>query len=187
MLKPKARVIGFDDGFFIPKTKGKTSLIGIVQRTDGRIEGCLSTTVSIDGFDATQKIISAIENSRFKSQIKAVLLSGVNFAGFNIVDIDRLHSALKLPIIVCLRKKPDFEKIFSALKKLSRSTARIKLIKSAGEVHGFSKTYFQCKGISERDAERLIEKLQQNSLMPEPLRLAHIVASAVSCGESTVP
>lgn len=186
MLKQKARVIGFDDGFFIPKTQGTAPLIGLIQRIDGRVEGCLATQASIDGLDSTNKIISILSKSRFRKQVKAVMLSGINFAGFNIVDVKKLHSSLKLPIIIVFRKKPSLERIFNALKQFKDSGKRIKLIKAGGRIFKGNAYYYQCIGIQEKEAMLLIKRNQMHSIMPECLRLAHIIASAVSRGESTV-
>jgi hypothetical protein len=186
LLKQKARIIGFDDGYFIPKTKGMTPLIGLVQRIDGRIEGCLTAEISIDGLDATEKIISMLSGSRFKKQVKAVMLSGINFAGFNIADVSRIHSRLKLPVIIVFRKQPNLKKIFSALSEFNDAKKRINLIRKGGRIFKGERYFFQCLGIGDREAMQLIKRNQLHSIMPECLRLAHIIASAVSRGESSI-
>lgn len=183
-LKPLIRVIAFDDGFFKLRVKGYTSLIGVVYRLDGRVEGVVSTKISVDSLDSTNKIIKLLSKSRFLDQIAFILLSGVNFAGFNIVDVERLNKKLKKPIIIVFRKKPNFEKIFSALKKFKDSEKRIRLIKKAGRVYSFNGGRFQLAGANIIAARQVIKKCLVHSNLPEPIRLAHIIASGVTAGES---
>jgi uncharacterized protein len=44
--------------------------------------------------------------------------------------------------------------------------------------------YVQRCSIGVNDARRLIAGLQQNGLLPEPLRVAHMIAGGVTTGES---
>ena len=44
--------------------------------------------------------------------------------------------------------------------------------------------YLACAGTSREEATRLIEASRRKGEMPEPLRLAHLIASAVVRGES---
>lgn len=178
------RVVAFDDGNFKPRTKGTAILIGVVYRTDHMVEGILSDSIGIDRLDSTEKIIHSVSKSRFYEQLSAVMLSGINFAGFNIADTEALNKKLKLPVIIVLRKRPDFKKIFSALKKFPDSGKRISLIKKSGKIRNCGKIFFQVKGASPEDAAILIRRCIIHSEMPEPIRLAHIIASGVSSGES---
>jgi endonuclease V-like protein UPF0215 family len=185
LLKPLARAIAIDDGYFEPKTKGRALLVGVIARLDNHIEGIVSTKVSIDGFDSTKKIIEMLKHSRFQDQAKIILLSGINFAGFNIVDLEQLYNKTRKPILVVFRKAPNLKKFFSAIKKTRCQKKRIVLAKKAGKVFEFQGIHFQCYGFGEENARLLIKRLCHNSLLPEPIRIAHLVASGISIGEST--
>ena len=186
-MKALARVIGIDDGFFKPRTKMKTYIVGVVFRVDNRIEGIISEKIKVDALDSTEKIISMISKSKFKPQIKVVLLGGVNFAGFNIIDAEKLYKKLRIPIIIVFRKKPRMEKIRNALKSFKDFDKRIALIKKAGEIHRANNFFFQCHGIEQKEAQVILKKCSYHSNLPEPIRLAHLIASGITLGESTRP
>ena len=89
-MKQFCRVIGIDDGFFKPGTKTKTLLVGVIYRLGHTVEGIVSSEIKVDSFDSTKQIASMLNKKKFSSQISFIILSGVNFAGFNIVDIEKL-------------------------------------------------------------------------------------------------
>jgi endonuclease V-like protein UPF0215 family len=159
--------------------------VGIVYRLDHRIEGILSTKIRVDGLNATEKLIKLYKNCKFKPQIRYIMLSGINFAGFNFADLPRLAEELKTPVIAVFRKKPRMEKIKRALKKLTQTKKRTTLLEKAGEIHSFNKIYFQCHGVDAKHARTIIKKTTLHSNLPEPVRLAHLIASGVTIGQST--
>ncbi|MEW6294849.1 MAG: DUF99 family protein [Candidatus Diapherotrites archaeon] len=178
-MKALVRVIGIDDGF-LDKTKKDSILVGVISRIDGRIEGILSEKILIDGLDSTEKIASMIKESKFRQEIKILFLHGVNFAGFNIADVQQLHRKLGVPVITCFRKFPDMKKIRKALSHIPQTKKRIKLIKKAGKINSFEGIYFQCSGIAPEKARTIIRKTRKYSLLPEPLRLSHMIASGIT-------
>ena len=186
-MKRLVRVVGIDDGSFKPRSGGKALVVGVVSRLDNRVEGILSTYVTVDALDATDSITEMISKSKFFEQIEFVFLDGVNVAGFNIIDLRQLHNALKIPVAAVFRKQPDFEKIYSALENFSDSSNRKELIRKAGEIHAADGVFFQCFGASPEETERILRKSSHHSNLPEVLRLAHLIASGVSRGESTRP
>lgn len=186
-MKQFCRVMGIDDGFFKPGTKTKTLLVGVIYRLGHKVEGIVSSEITVDSFDSTKQIVSMLSKKKFSSQISFILLSGINFAGFNIVDIKKLFEKTCLPIIVVFRKKPRFEKIESALKKIPHFKKRWALIQRAGKIVPFKKIFFQFCGCSEKEAKTILRKTLLHSNLPEPVRLAHLIASGITIGESTRP
>lgn len=183
-LKPLIRIAAFDDGYFKPRTKTKTSLVGVMARLDGRIEGILHTTVSVDGFDATKNLIKLVKASRFKKQIYYILLSGINVAGFNVFDIKEISKKLDVPIIVVFRKNPNLIKFRAAIRKLPKSRERLKQVKNAGKIHCFERLHFQYFGCDIATAREIIKRTLHYSNLPEPIRIAHLIASGITLGES---
>ncbi|MFB0501966.1 MAG: DUF99 family protein, partial [Candidatus Bathyarchaeia archaeon] len=84
-VKPEIRVLGIDDGIFVPHTKGVVDVVGVVYRGGYWLDGVMRTEVEVDGTDATEKIASMIMGSPHYDQIRVVVLNGVTFAGFNVV------------------------------------------------------------------------------------------------------
>ena len=93
-IKPEIRVLGIDDGQFVPRTKGTVDVVGVVYRGGYWFEGVMRTKITIDGFDATEKIAKMIESSPYYRELRVVVLDGVTFAGFNVVDISMLSRVL---------------------------------------------------------------------------------------------
>jgi hypothetical protein len=124
-----------------------------------------------------------IEKCKFKPQLQAILLDGIALGGFNIVDINELNKKTKLPVIVVIRKYPDFDEIKKALKKIGK-IEKYKLIEKAGKVEKIGKIYVQIAGISLRDAEEILKICCTRSLLPEPIRVAHLIGAGIVKGES---
>lgn len=181
------RAIGIDDGYFKPHRKGKTKIVMVLLRADNRLEGILSSDISVDGTDSTEKIISTLKGSSFPEQASCIFLSGINFAGFNVADAQRINNETSIPVIIVFRKQPGIESIKKALSKLSHSGERIALIEKAGKIHKAKKIFYQCHGLTIKEANAMIEKFTMHSNLPEPVRIAHMIASGLTLGKSTSP
>ncbi len=192
-MKKEARIIGIDDSPFNKFEKGKPVLVvGTIFRGGNFIDGVVSTRVKIDGTDATKKLVSLINHTKFKPQLQAIFLKGIALAGFNVIDIKELSRKTKLSVIVVMRDYPDFEKIRKALRNVSNGSKRFELIKKAGKIQKveikhrgvYNIIYIQFTGLSLAKAREFLEISATHSLIPEPLRVAHIIASGVINGES---
>jgi endonuclease V-like protein UPF0215 family len=186
VIKQEIRIVGVDDGVFAPHTKGLADVIGIVFRGGYWLDGIMKTEVTIDGMDATKKIADMIKTSPHYAQLRVVMLNGVTFAGFNVVDIVKLSELTGLPVIAVTREKPDFDDIREALTHLPQSEVRWKII---GNASGLIKVrsrkdeepiFMQIAGISMGDAEKIVREASTRSNVPEPLRVAHIIASGLT-------
>lgn len=185
MLKKEIRVLGIDDAPFDKfKDKGKeTMLVGTFFRGGSFIDGIVSTKVKIDGNDATNKIIALVKKTKFYPQLRAIMLDGIAVGGFNVVDIVALHKKTGVPVVVVIRKYPDFEKIERALVKLNKGS-KIKLLRKAGQIHKAGNIFIQFSGITLEEAREVIKITCTRSFIPEPVRVAHIIASGITFGES---
>ena len=186
VIKSEIRVLGVDDGVFTPHVKSLVPVIGVVFRGGYWFDGLMHTKVEVDGFDATAKIASMILNSSHYNQLRVIMLDGVTFAGFNIVDVKELNDQTKLPVIAVTREVPDFTKIHKALENLPRSEERWKMIRSGGEIYEVStrseseKVSIQISGILQEDARKILQLTSTRSSIPEALRVAHLIASGIS-------
>ncbi len=184
-IKPEIRVLGIDDGGFVPHTKGTVDLIGVVYRGGQWFEGVMKTKITLDGLDATEKMAKMIKYSSFYGEIRVIILDGVTFAGFNVVDISKLSSRLNLPVISVVREKPDLENIKNALKNLPDFEVRWQAMENAGELftvetkEGENPVYIHTARILREDAEKVMRITSTRSLIPEALRVAHIIASGL--------
>lgn len=185
-VKPEIRVLGVDDGVFVPHTKGVVDVVGVVYRGGYWLDGVMRTEVEVDGTDATEKLASMIRSSPHYDQLRVVVLNGVTLAGFNVVDIKELFRKVGLPVIAVTREKPDFEEIKKALENLPEHEKRWKAMKEAGKIvevctrEAEEPVYMQVAGVLEKDAEKILKSTSTRSNVPEALRVAHIIASGLT-------
>ncbi|MBN2457657.1 DUF99 family protein [Candidatus Woesearchaeota archaeon] len=187
-VKNEIRVLGIDDMPFDKFKDKETKVVGVMYRGGSFLDGVLSTVVKVDGDDATQKISEMVNRSRFKKQIRCILLDGIAVAGFNVIDIVRLSTMTGLGVIVIMRSMPETERIHKALRKLGMDK-KIPLLQNAGKIHAVSdvnrgQICMQCHGISARKAKEIIRTTSTHSFIPEPIRVAHMIGQGVKLGES---
>ena len=185
VIKPEIRVLGVDDGFFTPHVEGLVPIVGVVFRGGYWLDGVMYTEVGVDGFDGTEKIVSMVLDSPHYKQLRVIVLDGITFAGFNVVDIRKLNTETKLPVIAVTREKPNLEKVRRALKNLAESEKRWNTILNAGKIYEVSpriegeNVYAHFSGILEGDARKILKLTSTRSNVPEALRVAHIIASGI--------
>jgi len=187
-IKQEARILGIDDGPF-EKSGGYALVVGTVFRGGSYPDAVLSTHVEVDGSDATQKLVEMIKNCRQRTQLHAVMIKGIALGGFNVVDIKALAEAIKIPVIVIIRDYPDFRRIEHALThRVKNGKEKLALIKRIGkpvEINVHGKTlYMQYAGCSAERARALIQMSATHSYIPEPVRIAHMIAAGIVLGQS---
>lgn len=179
-----SHVVGFDDAPFPPRHRGDVLVVGAVY-AGLKLEGVLSGRARRDGANATRTLVHLVSNSRFAAHIQAVLLQGIAFAGFNVIDLHGLHAATGRPVIVVARRVPDRAAIRRALLEHVPGGARKwTLIERLGPMERAGGVFVQRAGVSLEHAAALIERLAVNSALPEPLRAAHLIAGGIARGES---
>jgi hypothetical protein len=174
------RFVAFDDGF-----KDKLAWIVGCITAGTYVESFLFDTIEVDGLDATPKIISSILKSKFKNQLKCIFLSGITLGGFNVADIHEIYEKTKTPVVVVMRKIPNFDEIFKALENVNGAELKREIMKRAGKIHEISEgLYAQTAGCNVDDAKLFIEASVSKGKIPEALRIAHLIASAIVHKES---
>jgi hypothetical protein len=186
-LKNQPRFLGIDDSPFAFK-EDNVLLVGVVTRGASYVEAVLSTHVAVDGTDATEKLSELVGRSRFHEHLEAVFLNGIAVGGFNVVDVDALAKAVRAPVLAITRDRPDFAKIKGALEKhvpdweprwRLLDEARIRPLRN-----GDYTIWGTVAGCTDAEAEALVRKATTVGAVPEPVRLAHVIASGVVRGES---
>ncbi len=186
-IKDEIRVVGFDDGPF-KRGDSEVSVVGCVFRGGQFMDGVVSTRVAVDGLDATDKLIELLLGLRFKD-VRVVMLDGIAFGGFNVVDIRRLYECSGYPVIVVTRDMPDFNEIRAALENTSDPEVRWEMMVDAGEpffvaTKGVKGVFAQAAGLSVKDCREIVSVCATRSLLPEPIRCAHLIASGITLGQS---
>ncbi|HIJ98225.1 TPA: DUF99 family protein [archaeon] len=186
-IKRELRILGIDDGPF-KRGDRNTILVGTVFRSGFWLDGILTTKIKVDGHDSTKKIIEMVNKSRHKAQLRVIMLDGLTFGGMNFADIQKINEKTELPVIVVNRKKPRFEMIKNALKHFKDAGKRWRLVEKAGEMHqvnvGNHNLFVQTAGIKLEDAQKILKLSCTRAKIPEPLRVAHLIAGGLISGES---
>ena len=186
-VRKEIRIIGWDDTRHTRKMK-TVLLVGPIFRGGQFLDGMLSVRITRDGLDSTEKIARSILKSRHYDQLSVIMLDGITFAGFNIVDIHALHKRTNLPVIAVQRKKPNMREFMGAIRKVFRNwKKRIAIVERTGRVIEFNKNgkllYYQFAGIDRSRAEQILDISTIRGNVPEPIRAAHLIAGGLS-GES---
>jgi hypothetical protein len=186
-MKQQIRVLGIDDSPF--KFKDERALVvGALVRVPNYLEGLMKTEVAVDGTDATAELLGMVTRSRYRDQIKAVMIDGIAVAGFNVIDVEALHASLKIPVITVTRDRPDFGKMEAALRKYFDDwKQRYELISKLEliEIGTEHKPVYACgPGLGRAEIEKLVRMTTIRGSIPEPLRIAHLVSTAMVRGES---
>jgi endonuclease V-like protein UPF0215 family len=182
MVKPEIRIIAWDDCAF-RFTQKSVRIVGAIFRGGSFLDGMLSARIEKDGLDATNKIVGSVLKSRHYDQLSVIMLDGITLAGFNLVDINELNKKTRLPVIAIQRKKPDMKKFLSALKIFKDYKRRISIVKKAGKLYKYKDVFYQKAGLSSSECKEILRLTCIRSNIPEPIRVAHLIASGLS-GES---
>lgn len=185
-IKPEIRILGIDDGSLVDD---EVLIVGVVFRGGFWIDGVLSTKIERDGLDATEKIIEMVKMTKHKD-LGVIMFDGVTLGGFNTIDIRSIHDATGLPCIIVIRRMPDIDSIKKALKNLDNAEKRIAMIENAGTIYKIEMKeekvlYYQFRGLEKEEAERVIQISATHSTLPEPVRVAHMVATGIVRGEAS--
>lgn len=177
------RAIGFDDAPFPRRRGSRVHLAGVVC-AGTRFEGLVWGHLRRDGWDATERIARLLLGGKFLPQLHLVLLDGLSFGGFNLVDLTALASRLARPCVAVMRRPPDLAAVERAVRRLPRPERRLRLIERAGPVHVVPPFAFQVRGAEPGAVAEALARVTDRGHVPEPLRLAHLVGAAVRLGES---
>jgi uncharacterized protein len=177
-----SNVIGFDDAPFERGQRGKVALVGTVC-SGTRLDIVVRGHVDQDGSDATDVMAQLVKEKKLV-HVRGVLMQGITVAGFNIVDINALAAELDMPVLVVMRKKPKMQKFFEALDNLKDAEAKRSVLAKAGPIEPCGGLWVHRAGLSLAESSELIARTTLHGAIPEPLRLAHIIAGGVTRGVS---
>jgi len=182
-MRPLSNAIGVDDA---PHTRGsgRVLIVGVVtSRT--RVDGIVVGHVRRDGRNATQRIAELVSESPFTDHAQVVLLQGITFGGFNVVDLPGLHEMIGRPVIAVVRRRPNLKRIRAALlDQVPGGRRKWELVQRAGPVEPVGGVFVHRAGLSPEEAGRLLASTTQHGKLPEPLRIAHLIAGALATGRS---
>ncbi len=108
----------------------------------------------------------------------------ITLAGLAVVDVGELADRLALPVLVVTRRNPVGSDLADALRSAGLEH-RLALLERVPRAFGVGEgLYLAHAETSWAEAERLVHSCLAKSRLPEPLRMAHLIAQAVVLGKS---
>jgi endonuclease V-like protein UPF0215 family len=148
-----------------------------------KIEHVKAFKIAVDGLDATERLSANICDWAFE----VVLLSGVSFAGFNLVDPVKVFEAFGKPVIIVSGTRPNNKAVKEALQAHFMDwQARWAIFEKLGPVRetvtlfGKRPVYLETVCADAEWASQLVCALAFWGRLPEPLRVARLIARGLS-------
>jgi len=186
-MKAHVRFLGIDDAPFT-FLDDHTWVVGAVVRAPTYLEGVMRTSVTVDGTDGVAAIAGMVNRSRYREGLAVILLDGITVGGFNVIDIRALSEETGLPVVSVTRRRPDTAAMVRALgRRFADWESRAALVtreKPFAVKTGHKPLYANAAGISAAEATEAIRLATVRGAIPEPIRVAHLIAAAYARGES---
>ena len=119
--------------------------------------------------------------------VDVVILGGITFAGFNMIDPRVINEKTGLPVIIYSGVEPNNELMLTALKKHFKDwERRWKIVASLGTIHRIQtladkpEVYFEVVGCKPDWAKEVLKTSAVVSRIPEPVRAARRIAKGLS-------
>jgi uncharacterized protein len=178
--KKGIRVLGVAESF--RQNEKSSFLAGVVMRGDLVVDGAAFGRASLGGDDATASILK-LYRSLHRNDVNLLMVSGAILSLYNIVDVDLLAKKSGVPV-VCLTYKETagiessiVRKFPSAAAEKLRAYRRLGPRKRLGLASGHT-VFARVSGISERDAFAVVNMFTLQGSLPEPVRVARMLARA---------
>ncbi|MDQ1279978.1 MAG: uncharacterized protein QG670_1240 [Thermoproteota archaeon] len=182
-IKTEIRLLGLDGCSSASSRVESTILIGIVFRGGFWLDGAMKTEIKGNGLDVTEKIVNMVKTSPHFDQLRVIMLNRIVFSNFNFVDVRKLFTITRLPVIVMIKRK-NMADVKNALRKLPNFEEQWRIIQNSGETVAMKlngkNTYFLISGIGKGDAEKIVKMSCTRLSIPEPIRVAHVIALGVN-------
>jgi endonuclease V-like protein UPF0215 family len=139
--------------------------------------------IKIDGLEASSLITySSLKVSRGEQFV--LLLDSLTIAGFNVVSPATVFNLTHSPTLVVYSYEPSYARLERAFKRLPFKDLRAKVLRIVDRAKRVTTpkgdVWILAWKISLEEALRIIIKLQRHSRVPEPIRVAHNIASEAS-------
>ena len=180
--KTHPRVAAIDDGAFARGDR-LAPIAAVIVSLPEHLEAARVGTVRVDGTDGTRRVVALLRSVGPLEGIRAVLLDGAVVGGFNVLDLDAVHRATKVPVVAVTRRPPDFARIALALRRwfprsAPRRLALLRRHRLSRVPTGGEPILAATAGCTSADAAWLVRRTAVHGYWPEPLRVAHLIASA---------
>ena len=180
-------VIACDDGIVNKLGGGFTAVACVLYSKDLGLISLGHLPIKIDGLDASAQlsyIARHLSSNCPPNRVEAVFLDSITIGGFNIVSPPTISRAANAPVLILYKRMPNLSRIADAVIHTQYSWLRmrvINLLSATQEVQTrLGPLYVVSWDLPMRRVRSIIERYQLHARIPEPLRIAHYIASAIS-------
>lgn len=184
--KPGLRVLGIAESYRGRHDEGAVSrLAGVVMRRDLRIDGFGTDEATVGGMDATGAVVRLVR-SVGRDDVRLVMLSGAVIAWFNVIDAAEVADATGCAVVsVTYEPSPGLEEAIR--RHFPGDTARLEAYGRLGErlevaLSTGATVFLRPFGIDLPDAAALVDAFTLDGGVPEPLRVARLIARGLRSG-----
>ena len=181
--KKAIRALGVAESF--RPTARKSTLAGVVVRTDRVVDGFVFGAATVGGDDATDAVLRMYRRLK-RGDVNLMMLAGCVISRYNIIDVDEVARRSGLPV-VCLTYNESkglegairhhFERPEERLESYRKLGGRSAVLLRTGH-----RLYVRASGISGPDTKSVLDAFTLQGGVPEPVRLAKLLARSAPHG-----
>ncbi|RIK99987.1 MAG: DUF99 domain-containing protein [Proteobacteria bacterium] len=182
----RPHLLGIDDGPFARRAGERdVAVVAVMMEGADLVEGVATTRFAIDGDDATGFLARWIGSLRFQRATQGIVLGGITIAGLGVVDVPALAAATARPVLILNRFDPTNHRLAGALAAAGLHE-RLALVERCPPARPLAEggPWLACSGIQFAVAADWALRACRKARLPEPLRLAHLFARAMTTGQS---
>ena len=177
-----ASCVGIEDGPFLPRRLGGSTAPLVVAQLNGpHLVKAKIARIAVDGLDSTSVASRLLGSLQLRDS--PILLAGATFAGFNVINPRVLQRRFRTPTIVVIGSRPNNRAVKRALvRHFPDWKRRWRILSSLGplrQVRTFRNEgpiFYDAFGCEDDEARRVLKQWAYVSRVPEPLRVAGLVA-----------
>jgi endonuclease V-like protein UPF0215 family len=184
MSGPRPHILGIDDGPFEKAQPHPADIVAVAMEGCDLVESVAIGAFSVDGDAATEYLAEWILTLRVLPSIQVIMLGGITIAGLGVVDVESLAKAIERPVLVVNRKNPRDSRLPEALAAAGLRSRIAVVERTPPAVRSHYGLFIAAAGTSVEQAQRWVQLSLRKAQIPEPLRVAHLIARALATGQS---
>ena len=186
VMRLQGRIMGIVSSWFQRDYSTKTTLVFVLIRCPDTVESVNFASIDVDGDNSTNTIIETLKSRSF-GNIELVLTKGISLGGLNLYDPNAIFNSTGIPAASLSRVPHCKECVEKAIKSLEFRVGKVQeeklKILNCLETNAVTikneKYYVNAAGISQNELVLILSGCFKTGLLPEPLRLAQIIASGL--------
>lgn len=180
--KKAVRALGIAESF-VKGVSQRSVLAGVVMRADRVLDGFGFASATVGGMDATDQIIE-LHATLEREDINVLLLNGCVISWYNVIDLHRVAEETRRPLLCVTYEASEgldhyFLELFPddgprRVEVYHKNGGRIPLTLPTGHT-----VYIRFIDMTLDEAKGLLRKFTLHGAVPEPLRVARLLARSL--------